>query len=254
MRNYSAIIADDEEHLCTHLCSLLEKLWPELQVLGVAHSGSDALTLIKQQEPDIAFLDIRMPVMNGIKVASHCSDICHTVFITAYDEYAIQAFEQDAIDYLLKPVTHKRLSKTIERLRHNLTHDATPDQNWQQLIKKLSAAIGVQSPAALQWIRAGQDDKTLLIAVEDILFFRAADKYTSVITHEGEFLIRKPIKELADELDGQYFWQINRGVIVNIPRIASTKRELSGRYTLTLKDYPETLSVSRNFAHLFRQM
>lgn len=251
----SAIIADDEENLCSHLVSLLQKLWPELQITGVAHSGPDALSLIKQDEPDIAFLDIKMPVMNGINVAMRAQGLCHIVFITAYDEFAIQAFEQDAIDYVLKPVTEERLSKTIRKLKAGLSLNEQSQPSWNQLLAQLSSSIqNTEQGRYLQWIRAGMADKTILVPVDEVIFFKASDKYTSVVTDDGEYLIRKSVKELIDKLDPNQFWQINRGIIVNVKRIASTKREINGRCEVYLKDNSEVLIASRKYSHLFKQM
>jgi len=255
MNRYSAIIADDEENLCSHLESLLRKLWSELQIIGIAHSGPEALSLIKQDEPDIAFLDIKMPALNGINVAMRAQGLCHIVFITAYDEFAIQAFEHDAIDYVLKPVTEERLMKTIRKLKDGLSLREQSQPNWTQLLAKLSSNI--QSPdqmGYLQWIRAGKGDKTILVPVDEVIFFKASDKYTSVVTRDGEYLIRKSIKELIAELDVNQFWQINRGTIVNVNGIASTKRELNGRCEVHLKDNDEVLIASRKYSHLFKQM
>jgi len=255
MNQYSAIIADDEENLCSHLESLLQKLWPELQRISTVHSGPEALSLIKQEEPDIAFLDIKMPVMSGINVAMHTQGLCHVVFITAYDEFAIQAFEHDAIDYVLKPVTEERLIKTIQKLKKGLSLQELNKPNWTQIISKLSTNIQNPDQAGhLQWIRAGKADKTILVPVDDIVFFKASDKYTSVVTSDSEYLIRKSIKELMAELDISQFWQINRGIIVNVNNISSTKRELNGRCEVHLKDSNEILIASRKYSHLFKQM
>lgn len=255
MNRYSAIVADDEENLCTHLISLLQKLWPDLKITGVAHSGPEALSLIKQDEPEIAFLDIKMPVMNGINVAMHAEGLCHIVFITAYDEFAIQAFEHDAIDYVLKPVTEVRLQKTIQKLKDGLSLREQSHPNWNQLLSKLSSNIkNPEQMSALQWIRAGAGDKTVLVPVDEVNFFKASDKYTSVVTRDGEYLIRKSIKELMEELDTSQFWQINRGIIVNVNSISSTKRELNGRCEVQLKDSNDVLIASRKYSHLFKQM
>ena len=255
MSRYRAIIADDEENLCSHLESLLQNLWPELDIIGVVHNGHEALAMIKQEEPDIAFLDIKMPVMTGINVAMHAAGLCHIVFITAYDEFAIQAFEHDAIDYVLKPVTNERLTKTIQKLKGGLSLHEQTQPNWTQLLSKLSSNI--QNPdqtGSLQWIRAGKGDETILVPVDEVSFFKACDKYTSVITRDGEYLIRKSIKELISELDNNQFWKINRGIIVNVNSILSIKRELNGRYEVYLKDSDEVLLASRKYSHLFKQM
>jgi len=255
MSQYSAIIADDEEHLCSHLESLLQKLWPELQIIDTVHSGPEALSLITQEELDIAFLDIKMPVMNGIKVAMHTQGLCHIVFITAYDEFAIQAFEHDAIDYVLKPVTKKRLIKTIQKLKDRLSLRELNQPNLDNILSKLSANINnIEQTTNLQWIRAGKADKTILVPVDDVYFFRASDKYTSVVTDDGEHLIRLSIKELIADLDSNQFWQINRGIIVNVNCISSTNRLLNGQWEVHLKNSNETLITSRKYNHLFKQM
>jgi len=255
MNRYSAIIADDEENLCAHLESLLQKLWPELQLIGTVHSGPEALSLIQQEEPDIAFLDIKMPVMSGIKVAMHIQSHCHVVFITAYDEFAIQAFEHDAIDYVLKPATEGRLVKTINKLKKSLSLNEPGQLNLNQILSKLSLNINNSDQAnTLQWIRAGKADKTILVPVDEVIFFKASDKYTSVVTDDGEYLIRRPIKELIAELDKNQFWQINRGIIVNVNYIASTSREQNGRCEIRLKNSNEILISSRKYSHIFKQM
>ncbi len=255
MNQHSAIIADDEENLCSHLESLLHKLWPELKLIGTVHSGPEALSLIRQEEPDIAFLDIKMPVMNGINVAMHTQGLCHVVFITAYDEFAIQAFEHNAIDYLLKPVSAERLMKTVQKLKSSLALQELNHPDWTQIISKLSSNLqNSEQTGYLQWIRAGKADKTLLIPVDEVLFFKASEKYTSVVTHDGEYLIRSSIKELIGKLDNNQFWQINRGIIVNVNDIASTKRELNGRCKVHLKNHKEVLIASRKYSSLFKQM
>ena len=255
MPRFSAIIADDEENLCQHLQGMLNELWPELQVIATAHNGAEALNLIRQEEPDIAFLDIKMPVMNGLTVAMHSQGQSRVVFITAYNEFAIEAFEHNAIDYLVKPVTQARLVKTIQRLKHELASKVTSQPDWQQLISKLSAEMHPSNQTTgLQWIRAGKGEKTLLIPVDEVCYFKAGDKYTSVVTRDGEYLIRKPIKELINGLDSHQFWQINRGIIVNVHYIDSTQRDISGRCKIHLKNSTEVLLSSRKYAHLFKQM
>lgn len=258
-KKYSAIIADDEKNLCVHLHSLLNKLWPELDIIGTAYNGSEALTLIKQEEPDIAFLDIKMPVMSGIDVARHIAvhlpNQCNVVFVTAYDEFAVQAFEQNAVDYLLKPVSEERLLKTINRLKDDTLSNKTNLSDLEKLFEKLSSGNNkINEPEYLQWIQAGKSDKTILIPVTDVCYFKASDKYTSVITHDGEYLIRKPIKELVTKLDNNKFWQINRGIIVNVDCISSTHREINGRCKVYLKNSDEVLVASRKYSHLFKQM
>ena len=252
--SYSAIIADDEENLCSHLASLLSKLWPELEISAIVHSGPEALAVINEMEPDIAFLDIKMPVINGINVAMRAQEACHIVFITAYDEFALQAFEQDAIDYILKPVTEERLSRTIQKLKNGPLHQRnSPD--LEQLLRRLASGLNNGSQGVhLQWIRAGKGEKTLLVPVDEVIYFKASDKYTSVITQNGESIIRKSIKDLIVELDPDRFWQINRGIIVNVNYIDSTRRDNSGHWEVFLKDNDDILLTSRKYSHLFRQM
>lgn len=255
MSRYSAIIADDEENLCRHLATMLTKIWPDLEIIATVHSGPEALAAIEQFEPDIAFLDIKMPVMNGITVARHAHGISHIVFITAYDEFAIQAFEQDAIDYLLKPVTEERLAKAVKKLQASLAQNNTPPPDWSQVLARLTSSLQtIEETPSLQWIRAGKGDKTILIPIDEVIFFKACDKYTSVHTCKEEYIIRKTIKELAGELDNNHFWQINRGIIVNVNCIASTKRDSNGSCEIFLRDHNEILIASRAYSHLFKQM
>ena len=255
MQKLSAIIADDEENLCQHLQGMLQKLWPELRIIATAYNGSEALNLVRQEEPDIAFLDIKMPVMSGLTVAMRSAGLSRIVFITAYNNFAIEAFEHNALDYLVKPVTEERLMKTIQRLKQELASSQSAQPNWQQLLGQLSSQLHESTQTTgLQWIRAGKADKIMLIPVDEVLYFKAGDKYTSVVTQDGEYLIRKPIKELSNELDANQFWQINRGIIVNIHCVDSTQREISGRCQIHLKNSKEVLLTSRKYAHLFKQM
>lgn len=252
--HYNAIIADDEANLCSHLESLLNILWPDLEISAIVHSGPEALAVIQEMEPDIAFLDIKMPVMNGINVARRAQGLCHVVFITAYDEFALQAFEQDAIDYVLKPVTEERLSRTIQKLKYGSLRPRKP-ADWEQLLTRLSSGIQHNEQAGyLQWIRAGMGEKTILVPVDEVIYYKASDKYTSVITQDGEYLIRKSIKDLIVELNPESFWQINRGVIVNVNYIGSTRRDNNGRWEVFLKGNDDILLTSRKYSHLFRQM
>jgi DNA-binding LytR/AlgR family response regulator len=248
----TAIIADDEARLASYLRERLAALWPELVIAGVAHNGPEALALLAREAPDIAFLDIRMPGLSGLDVARSVKDDVRIVFVTAYDQYALEAFERAAVDYLLKPVADDRLAETIARLKSRT--GAPADSS----VKDVLAAIARIAPAAAQerlaWIRASRGQQVVLIDVEDVCYFKANDKYTSVYTSDGESLIRTPLKELADQLDPQRFWQVHRGTIVNVRHIASTTRDLTGRITLTLKKRPEPVIVSRAYAHLFKQM
>ena len=255
MLNPKAIIAEDEEHLRIHLKSKLADLWPELVICGEAENGLEALNLIESCRPAIAFLDIKMPGLSGIEVAQKISADCRVVFITAFDQYAIEAFENEAVDYILKPVTDKRLGKTIKRLKKQISAvpDASPD--FSAAMERLLAALNhKKSPGYLKWIKVRHGEEVRLISIDDVCYFKAEDKYTVVRTREGESLIKKSIRQLAEELDPDQFWRIHRGSIINISRIAGVSRSFSGRLIVSLNNFSETLTVSRSYAHLFKQM
>ena len=247
-----AIVADDEMHLAEHLRSRLQHLWPELEVLPFAGNGVDALRAINEEEPDIAFLDIRMPGLTGIELAKRVDTRTHIVFVTAFDQYAVEAFDREVVDYLLKPVTDERLAKAIERLQRKIASAERPPA-LDDVLAKLARAI----PGAggrMRWIRALKGELVQQIAVDDVLYFQASDKYTCVITREGESLIRLPLAELSGQLDADVFWQIHRGTVVNMNEVAATRRDLGGRVFVKLKDGRTELPVSRAYAHLFKQM
>ena len=265
------LIADDEPLLREQLRSRLDALWPEIDEIEEASNGLEAMEAFESAPgrplPDVCFLDIHMPGLSGLEVAqrlrarARASGVRtpHLVFITAYDAYAVEAFEQGAIDYLLKPFEAERLAETIERLRERLAQPASDERSSDeadvltQLADRL-ARLGPSSRQPLQWIKASIGSTVRLIPVEDVLYFHADDKYTRVITTDGEALIRKPIKELVAELDGTRFWQIHRATIVNTRAIAGVVRGLKDSADLKLKNRSETLIVSRAYLHLFRQM
>jgi DNA-binding LytR/AlgR family response regulator len=256
-----ALIADDEPRLASYLAEKLAAAWPELQLAGIAANGAEALKLIEEHDPDILFLDIRMPGLTGLEVARRAAEGVHIVFVTAYDQYALEAFEHAAVDYLLKPVTDERLTETVRRLRERLKTPVASTElksTLDALARMLPGLPGLagagDSHERLAWIRASLGNQVRLIAVEDVSYFQANDKYTSVFTAEGEALIRTSLRELGDQLDPQRFWQIHRGTIVNVAHVAATTRDLGGRTLIKLKARPETLPVSRAFAHRFRQM
>jgi len=252
-----AVIADDEPRLAEYLRSRLALAWPELAIAGIAANGIEAQALIRAEDPDVAFLDIRMPGLSGLEVARAAPRELAVVFVTAYDDHAVEAFERAALDYLLKPVTDERLAETVARLKARLDQpapDASVTDALATLARLLPAGIGSAVPGRLAWIRAAVGAQVRLIAVDDVCYFEANDKYTSVYTSEGEALIRTPLKELADQLDPQRFWQIHRSTIVNVAQVATTLRDVGGRTRLKLKSRSETLAVSRAYAHLFRQM
>lgn len=255
MHKLRAIIADDEPNLLRYLQDMLARLWPELEVITTAGNGAEALALIRDAEPDIAFLDIRMPVLSGIQVAKRVQGECQIVFITAYDEYAVEAFDSAAIDYLLKPVEEQRLSATIKRLKDHTIKQTVNNDEWLHTVERLAQQLGNHRTGHyLSWIRAGEWDDIRMIPVDEVIYFKADDKYTTVVTKEKEFLIRKSIKELELELDPDQFWQVHRGCIVQVGLIISVKKAMNGGYKLRLKDCPATLTVSRRYAHLFKQM
>lgn len=253
---YKAVIADDEKELRTYLKRMLAELWPELEICGEAANGKEALKLIDDFAPHIAFLDIKMPGLSGLDVAKKIAGVCRIVFITAYDQYAVEAFERDAVDYLVKPVTKERLIQTIKRLKKQLQFSPEPPEDLAKIITQVLANLQGNKNAEqyLQWIKTQHKASVRLISVDEVDYFQAGDKYTMVITAQGDALIKKSIKELSQELDPQKFWQIHRGTIVNVSRIENVGRSLTGRGTLKLKNRPDTLTVSRQYLHLFKQM
>lgn len=250
MASINVLIADDEPALRAQLRGMLETLWPMVCVREVGN-GFDALSSIERDKPDVAFLDIRMPALTGLEVAAQVKQPCQLVFVTAYDEYAIDAFENAAVDYLLKPVQAERLQQTVQRLQNNLDRVAVPGVDWQSLLDTLKL---VRSQGYLNWLRVGVMEKTLLLPVEEVVFFKAADKYTSVYTTGHEYLISKNIKQLELELDPASFWRIHRSVIVQVAEVKNCCKALNGRYELKLKHRAEVLSVSRSYSHLFKNM
>ena len=252
MEQVRAIIADDEETLRLYLKEKLAVAWPELLVSGEAGDGEAALRLIEENRPDVAFLDIQMPGISGIEVARRINAACAVVFITAHNTYAVEAFENEALDYVLKPVTEERLEKTVKRLKERLA-SPRPAPNVAEVIEKVARALE-KSPNHLQWIKAQHKDGVRLIPVGDVYYFRATDKYTVVRTKDGEHLIRKTIKELESELDPGQFWRVHRAAIVNARAIHVVDHSLSGGAIVRFKDVQDQLAVSRAYSHLFKQM
>lgn len=254
MGQVKAIIADDEEQLVIYLESMLSRIWPELKICGRAGNGRDALALIEAHAPDIAFLDIKMPGLTGMEVAARCGGSTRVVFITAFNQYAVDAFESGAMDYLLKPVTNARLEKTVTRLKKRVAKTPPPAE-LTAAIEEVIRAVGRSAPApCLKWIKAQHRDSIRLIYVNDVIYFKSSAKYTSVLTAEGESLIKKPIKELSEELDPETFWRIHRGTIINAGCIDKISHSLTGRLAVKLKGSSEILTVSRSYSHLFKQM
>lgn len=251
----TALIAEDEALLLKALRELLATTWPELEIIAECDDGASALEAIDQHRPDIAFLDIRMPGLSGLEVAAaagEASPNTQVVFTTAYDQYAIDAFERGAIDYLLKPITTERLTATVQRIKARAA--AVPDASaLAALLRDLNAGSGPNKPP-LTWITASNGRETRLIMVDDVAYFRADNKYTVAMTADGEALLRTPIRELAMMLDPNNFKQIHRSTIVNLRAVASIVRDDTGKGTLRLKQRPETLVVSQPFMTLFRHM
>ena len=245
----SALIAEDEPMLRAQLKARLAEAWPELTTIAEAENGEQALALVAARKPDVAFLDIRMPLVSGLDVAHAIGGRCHVVFVTAYDEYAVAAFDEGAVDYVLKPVTTERMAKVATRLKARL---AMPPLDLTAVLAKLAARDDAAGP--LKWIRASLGNVMQVIPVAEVVYFHAEDKYTKVVTRESEALIKKPIKDLFDELDQEVFWQIHRATIVNLHAIARVERDWRDQPVITLKSRPEKLTVSRTFAHRFKAM
>jgi len=243
------LIAEDEPLLRAQLKARLVDAWPEVTEIIEAENGEQALALVHERGPDVVFLDIRMPRKSGIEVAQALAGRCHVVFVTAYDEYAIAAFDEGAVDYVLKPATAERIAKVVARVKSRL---ALPPLDLAALLRRL--ADRDESSAPLKWIRASLGNVMQMIPVDDVVYFRAEDKYTTVVTRDAEALIRKPIKDLYDELDQEAFWQIHRATIVNLNASACIERDFRDQPVITLKSRPERLTVSRTFAHRFKTM
>ncbi len=250
MSHPTALIAEDEALMRERLKEKLALVWPELAVVAEAEDGDEALALFDVHRPQIAFLDIRMPGRSGLDVAAAIGTECHVVFITAYDQYALQAFDAGAVDYLLKPVETDRLETMVERLRRKL---GTPPPDLSTLVDALRKSAATP-PARMRWIKAAVGKQVKLIPVADVVYFQSDTKYTRVVLAAGEALIRTPLKDLLAELDPDRFWQIHRGTIVNLDAVSGVLREDAERQFVLLKQRQEKLPISRQFTHLFKQM
>ena len=253
----TAIIADDERLMRDQLRMRLQEAWPELEIVGEAKNGEEAVQLVGELEPDLTFLDIRMPGKTGMEAAREIGDRSQIVFVTAYDQYAVEAFERGAIDYVLKPTEPDRLKVTVERLKERLDKPqvaGSVNDSVSAMLNQLAEKIAAPKQKHLQWIQASIGQDLRMIPVEEILFFRSDEKYTAVQTAGFEALIRKPVRDLADELDPSLFWQIHRATLVNVNAIEGVTRDIRGRHLVLVKGRPEKLEVSRSFLHLFKQM
>jgi DNA-binding LytR/AlgR family response regulator len=256
----TALIADDEPLLRDALRRQLAIVWPELDIVAEARNGREAVRLFDERHPDICFLDVHMPGLSGVDAANHIGRRAHLVFVTAYDHYAVQAFAQGALDYLLKPVEQARLADTVSRLKERL-QSSRPAINTEQLLRQLSEQLArLQSGKreALRWIRAQAGKTVRLIAIDDVDYLRSDAKYTIVAWRDGgkpaEAVVRTPLKELLEQLDPQQFAQVHRSVVVNLRAVGHVKRHDNETAEIHLKGRDDVLPVSRNYLHLFRQM
>lgn len=245
-----ALIAEDEPLLLAELRDALTSIWPALDICAEAEDGIQALQALEAKSPDILFLDIQMPGMTGLEVAHQASGKCHVVFVTAYDKYAVAAFEEGAIDYVMKPFSTARLASTVARLKQRLQ---SAPANLDGILKILAANVG-NGKEYLRWVTTSQGQNLRLITIEDICYFQADSKYTRVVTAGAESLIDKPIKELIDELDPKVFWQIHRSTLVNINAIAGLSRDFKRHLQVRLKQRKETLPVSAPYVYRFKEM
>jgi DNA-binding LytR/AlgR family response regulator len=250
----TALVADDERLMREQIIGRLRAAWPELVIVGEAVNGREAVAMAQGLAPDVVFLDISMPEMDGIKAARALAGSAHVVFVTAYDQYAISAFEQGAVDYLLKPVEPERVALTCRRLRERLSQEPDPMGDILDRLSRRLEGGGLKPREYLRWVQASVGSSLRMIPTSDILFFRAEDKYTRVQTEKFEALIRKPIKELIDELDPAEFWQIHRATVVRVDAITQVSRNLRGHQVVHMKGRDDKLEVSRSFNHLFKQM
>ena len=246
----TAVVAEDEAHLRDELCETLADVWPELVIKARARDGSEACEALQRYAPDVLFLDIEMPGKTGLEVAQFANGRCHIVFVTAYDNYAIEAFEHAAVDYVMKPVTAERLTETVRRLKAR-THERPPDlaNVLQLLAERLSP-----SREYLRWITVSEAQEMRLITIDEICYFQSDTKYTRVVTADKCALIRRTIKELVEEVDPKLFWQIHRSTLVNVNSIGGVMRDFGGHLRVRIKHRKETLPVSEPYVHLFRQL
>jgi DNA-binding LytR/AlgR family response regulator len=254
----TAIVADDEAHLRSHLVAKLALLWPELQIVAQSANGLEAQVAIETLKPSVAFLDIKMPGLTGLQVAANLEGQTRFVFVSAYDEFALEAFEREAVDFLVKPVVDERLARTIKRLRAAI-EGASPLPDLANVLKLLMGkAAEPDKPAGptgrLRWLRASLADTTVHIPVQDVVYLQSDDKYTIVYTASAEHVVRMPIADMLDALDPEQFWQVHRSTIVNMNFVQGTRRDEASRLFVRLRGIDKELPVSRAWVHLFKQM
>ena len=252
MTRPTALIAEDEKPQRQQLRAFLAEMWPELEVVAECDDGLAALEAVAQWQPRIAFLDIRMPGLSGLEVARSASTHAHVVFTTAYEEYALKAFEQGALDYLLKPIKRERLAQTIARLKGRL--DTAPPDVTAILDTLQQQLAGRAGAAGIKWITGTLGSVTKMFAVDDVIFFQAQDKYTRVVTATDEVHIRTSLKELIGALDGDAFWQVHRSVIVRVAAIHRIERDAEGKLQLSMRGRSDVLPVSGAFQYRFKAM
>ena len=248
--NPTILIAEDEPLMRERLLQMLGVAWPDARIVKVAENGNDAWDGFLEYEPQVVFLDIRMPGLSGLEVAERIGNAAHVVFVTAYDQYAVDAFDSGAVDYLLKPVQAERLDKALARLRLRLT---APPADLGDLLRHLRAALPGAAPERLKWIKATVGKQIRLIDVQDVLFFQSDTKYTRVVLADCEALVKIALKDLLGGLDGERFWQIHRGTVVNVTAVEAVERIDAERMEVIVRGNTERLPVSRTFTHLFRE-
>jgi DNA-binding LytR/AlgR family response regulator len=246
----TALIADDEPHLAEYLRVRLAALWPDLTIVRIARNGLEALAGLTELEPDVAFLDIKMPGLTGLEVARRAGQGTHIVFVTAFDDYAVEAFEQEAVDYVMKPIDDERLQRALDRLQRRLQQNEAPT-GLDAMLSALAARFP-ERRTHTRWLRAAKGEITYQIAVADVLYIAAEDKYTVIYTQDGEYLIRTPLTEISAELDPEIFWQIHRSTVINMNHVHATRRDVTSRLYVTLKGVRQELPVSRAYVHLFK--
>lgn len=251
MNPIQALIAEDEPLLAAEIREELARAWPGLEIAATVHDGHAAVAAAEQLRPQVVFLDVQMPGLDGLEVARLLAGSAHVVFITAFDHYAVQAFDEGAVDYVLKPLDPARLVRAVQRVKQRLGQQPA---NLAGLVERIRTQAAPAAEGPLRWITVPIGRELRLITVEDICYFRADNKYVSIVTADGEALVSTPLKDLLARLDPAVFWQVHRGTVVNVNAVRSVLRSVSGRLQLQLKSRPEKLEVSATYAHLFKQL